>query len=444
MRPFSRTSTKDSLEVPEIPRATPYHPGSRGKNCAKGPATINQVNDPERILHPAEAHRCTAVTGAGSKSHGKTLSAISAHASEKQSKKIAATRSCITLDVPVTSATWTASFRRGASTGTTATRTFVRLPRGSAMHSWSGSDRPSPDHANARFILLLSAHLESGHYFNPHAQRILEGKLSGAKIAVMDPRLSNHCIGGPMSGSPRGRAVSQRCSSRWREFFWSQELFDRDDFVHDWVNWRDYMKDVHGEKSASFDDFVRALIDHYEEFTPEHAEAESGVSAEQIVRVARQIGAAGDRFAAHIWRGAASGNLGGWQVARALQLLSVLTGSVGTKGGNAPELVEQVQADVLGGAASPRAVERALVPERVAVEPLRDGFLATALDPRRPRPSGRLFHPGLQPGLDESRRARVDGGPQRRGQGWASHRAHANVERIGVLRGLRFTHGARG
>ena len=30
----------------------PEHPGSRGRNCAKGPATINQVDDPERILYP--------------------------------------------------------------------------------------------------------------------------------------------------------------------------------------------------------------------------------------------------------------------------------------------------------------------------------------------------------------------------------------------------------
>ena len=30
----------------------PEHPGSRGKNCAKGPATINQVTDPDRILYP--------------------------------------------------------------------------------------------------------------------------------------------------------------------------------------------------------------------------------------------------------------------------------------------------------------------------------------------------------------------------------------------------------
>lgn len=30
----------------------PAHPGSRGRNCAKGPATHNQIYDPERILHP--------------------------------------------------------------------------------------------------------------------------------------------------------------------------------------------------------------------------------------------------------------------------------------------------------------------------------------------------------------------------------------------------------
>src|SRR3989304_1781889 len=39
-----RTGTIRKLE------GNPLHPGSRGKNCAKGPATLNQVNDPDRIL----------------------------------------------------------------------------------------------------------------------------------------------------------------------------------------------------------------------------------------------------------------------------------------------------------------------------------------------------------------------------------------------------------
>ncbi|MFN7976104.1 MAG: hypothetical protein U0166_27860 [Acidobacteriota bacterium] len=30
----------------------PFHPGSRGRNCAKGPATLNQIDDPERSSTP--------------------------------------------------------------------------------------------------------------------------------------------------------------------------------------------------------------------------------------------------------------------------------------------------------------------------------------------------------------------------------------------------------
>ena len=42
---------KDSNKVRKF-EGNPHHPGSRGRNCAKGPATINQINDTERILYP--------------------------------------------------------------------------------------------------------------------------------------------------------------------------------------------------------------------------------------------------------------------------------------------------------------------------------------------------------------------------------------------------------
>ena len=42
---------KEDLSIKKL-EGNPAHPGSRGRNCAKGPATINQLNDPERILHP--------------------------------------------------------------------------------------------------------------------------------------------------------------------------------------------------------------------------------------------------------------------------------------------------------------------------------------------------------------------------------------------------------
>ena len=42
---------KDRLAIQKF-EGNPEHPGSRGRNCAKGPATLNQVEDPERIRHP--------------------------------------------------------------------------------------------------------------------------------------------------------------------------------------------------------------------------------------------------------------------------------------------------------------------------------------------------------------------------------------------------------
>ena len=40
---------KETMQVRKF-EGNPAHPGSRGRNCAKGPATINQVNDPPRRL----------------------------------------------------------------------------------------------------------------------------------------------------------------------------------------------------------------------------------------------------------------------------------------------------------------------------------------------------------------------------------------------------------
>ncbi|MBV8118164.1 MAG: molybdopterin-dependent oxidoreductase, partial [Candidatus Eremiobacteraeota bacterium] len=42
---------RDTLGVRKF-EGNPEHPGSRGRNCAKGPATINQVTDPDRVLYP--------------------------------------------------------------------------------------------------------------------------------------------------------------------------------------------------------------------------------------------------------------------------------------------------------------------------------------------------------------------------------------------------------
>ena len=42
---------KETGDIAKI-EGNPEHPASRGRNCAKGPATLNQIYDPERIMYP--------------------------------------------------------------------------------------------------------------------------------------------------------------------------------------------------------------------------------------------------------------------------------------------------------------------------------------------------------------------------------------------------------
>ena len=80
---------------------------------------------------------------------------------------------------------------------------------------WTGSDRPSPDHANARFILLLSSHLETGHYFNPHAQRIIEGEDGRREARGHGPAALATRRAWPTTGCRRGPGPKPPSCSPW-------------------------------------------------------------------------------------------------------------------------------------------------------------------------------------------------------------------------------------
>ena len=214
-----------------------------------------------------------------------------------------------------------------------------------------GFDRPSPDHTNADVILLISSHLEAGHYFNPHAQRVMEAKQRGAKLIVFDVRLSNtathadHWIS-PWPGSEAAilLAIANHMIRTGR--------YDRD-FVRRWWNWQEYMGSRADEgpaphpafghplpaargEGAEFEGFESHLKTLYSDYTFDFAARESGVDANTIEEIANTVARAGKRLSTHTWRSATAGNLGGWQVARALFLLNALLGAVATEGGVFP------------------------------------------------------------------------------------------------------------
>jgi anaerobic selenocysteine-containing dehydrogenase len=101
---------------------------------------------------------------------------------------------------------------------------------------WMGIDRPSPDHANAEVILLISAHLETGHYFNPHAQRIIEAKANGAKLIVLDVRLSNTATHADHWLAPYPGSEAAICLAIANHLIQTGR-YDRD-FVRRWWNWQ--------------------------------------------------------------------------------------------------------------------------------------------------------------------------------------------------------------
>jgi anaerobic selenocysteine-containing dehydrogenase len=328
---------KDSLEIRKL-EGNPEHPASRGRNCAKGPATLNQIHDPHRILHPLKR--------AGARGEGKWRQVSWDEALDDIAERIRRAiaegrRNEVVYHVGrpgedgFTERVLAAWGLDGHNSHTNICSSNGRA----GYHYWMGLDRPSPDYANADVILLISAHLESGHYFNPHAQRILEAKRRGAKLIVFDVRLSNtashadHWVS-PYPGTEPAILLAMA------GYLIRHRRYDRE-FVRRWWNWREYLRARRCGGAETFERFEAELAREYEGFTLEFAAKESGVDVEMIAELAEIVARAGTRLATHTWRSAAAGNLGGWQVSRTLFLLNALLGAIGTEGGTHPNVANK-------------------------------------------------------------------------------------------------------
>ena len=320
---------KETLDVRKI-EGNPVHPGSRGRTCAKGVVTPNQLEDPDRILYPLKR---VGPRGSGEWARvswdevladvgGRVRRAIQEDRREQIMYHVG--RPGEDSFVPRVLQAW----------GLDAYNSHTNVCSSSARLGhflWTGDDRPSPDHANAKTILLLSSHLESGHYFNPHAQRIIEGQSRGARLIVIDPRLSNTSAKAdvwlpahPGTEAALLLAIAKRLIDTG--------AYNRD-FVRRWVNWETYLQECRPDLPLTFESFETALKEEYELFTPEFAEIECGVPAAQVIDAADAIAAAGTAFSAHSWRAATAGHLWGWQITRCLYFLVVLAGAIGEPGG---------------------------------------------------------------------------------------------------------------
>ena len=325
---------KSDLSIKKL-EGNPAHPGSRGRNCAKGPATINQINDPERILYPLKR---AGKRGSGDWERVTWDEALDDIAGRIRAAIVEDRRDEVLYHVGRPGEDGFAE-RFLLAWGVDGHNSHTNICSAGARLGyslWGGYDRPSPDYANAKVILLISSHLEAGHYFNPHAQRIMEGKVSGgAKVVVLDPRLSNTASHADLWMAPWPGSEAAILLAVASHLLRTDQV-DRT-FIQRWVNWSTYLKHRHPDlPDDDFDGFMTALTADYADYTFAYAAEEARIPEEQVAELAEIVATAGSALSAHVWRAATAGNLGGWQVSRALFFLNVLTGSVGTKGGTSP------------------------------------------------------------------------------------------------------------
>jgi len=323
---------RETLQIRKL-EGNPEHPGSRGRNCAKGPATINQVTDPDRILYPL---RRVGARGEGRWERVSWDEALDALASRIRAALVEGRHNEIMIHLGRPGedgftervlASWGVD---GHNSHTNVCSSGGRT----GFQFWCGIDRPSPDHARAKVIYLISSHLETGHYFNPHAQRITEARARGAKVIVLDTRLSNTATHADYWLSPYPGSEAAINLAICRHLI-TTKRYDRE-FVRRWWNWDEYLRACHPEVEPTFERFEQILAELYDQYTFAFAARESGIDEAVLAEVAEVVADAGSAFSCHSWRSAAAANLGGWQVSRTLFMIAALLGAVARPGGTFP------------------------------------------------------------------------------------------------------------
>ncbi len=296
------------------------HPNTRGKLCAKGNSGFLHVYDPDRIMTPLLR------TGARGEGKWKRISYDEATSLLARKLRDVIDRANAEHNPEILNEM---VFKWGRNrTGGACERFMHALGSNAILHhtdicesskkvglepSW-GPDIESCDWANTKYIINFGSNiLETAYFMNPNAQRLVDGVVGNkAKLVSFDVRMSNTSGFAdeayfPYPGTDAAIALAMA------HVIMNERLYDAD-FIRDWTN-------VTAEQ----------LIEHLKPYTPEFAEEESGVSARDIRRIAREF-ATTKPATTFSYRGPCKHVWGAYQEA-AIHMLNVITGNVEKKGG---------------------------------------------------------------------------------------------------------------
>lgn len=245
----------------------PYCPNNRGMICAKGQAGINQVYDPDRILYPMKR------TGKRGSGNWKRISwdDVTKEISSKMDEIYKSGhpedfmfhygRSRIKPTVN--------QLMHAVSSKTKGNHTSI-----CEVGKWTGQEISMGKHydindvENSRFVLNMGTNMLEAHTSHSYfAQRLIDGKMKGAKLVTLDVRLSNTAARSdewiPIKPGSDSAVVLAMANVIMQEGLYDEKFIDK------WTNVT-----------------VDELKKHLAPYTPEWAEKESTVPAERIKSLA--------------------------------------------------------------------------------------------------------------------------------------------------------------
>ena len=350
---------KDTMTVRKY-MGNPLHTGSRGRNCAKGYAVTSQMYDPDRIPFPLKR-------APGSKrGEGKWVRVSWDQAMAEIGKKMHDT-----LKVGDELSKKSIIYHVGRpnengfgshvphTMGVDGFNSHTNICSAGARQGtiqWANDDRNSPDWANADLIFLQSSHAaDAGHYFQQSAGYIADARRRGAKMIVIDPRMSNSAgmadLWLPVWPGTEAALYLHLANRIFNEKDKNGNDYVAHDFVKEWVNWdrlmanKDYLAKMVGygyiskvPTGSSYEDFIALAKELYAPYTAEYVLKECKMEGmgDKLDQLWKLFIDGGSKIATYLWRAGSIGHRGGWMNTRAgflpLVLRGALRGDIGGTG----------------------------------------------------------------------------------------------------------------
>ena len=347
---------KDTMTVRKY-MGNPLHTGSRGRNCAKGYAVTSQMYDPDRIPFPLKR-------APGSKrGDGKWIRTTWDEAMAAIGKKMHDTLA-VGDEISKKSIMYHVGrpnengfgHRVPHSMGIDGYDSHTNICSAGARQGsiqWANDDRNSPDWANADLIFLQSSHAaDAGHYFQQSAGLIADARKRGAKMVVLDPRMSNSAGMADLwipcwPGTETALYLYLVNRVLHEKDINGEDLTDHS-FVREWINWdrlmanKDYLQKMVGygyiskmPQGDTYEDFIEVMKELYAPYTKDYVIAECKLEGmgHKLDALWEMYIDAGDKIATYLWRAGPIAHRGGWMITRAgflsLALRGALRGDIG-------------------------------------------------------------------------------------------------------------------